>query len=126
MIPPKHIAQKWAQKKADSGVYMSSQHLCLGPDVMALFGADTQNVFLAYYPERQQLLLSPVGNAFFTKLHKATQHILKQKNMRGATSVAVHELLIDEVGPIPDGPLEYEFVPRSQLLKISLSSDGDA
>ena len=120
LIPPKHLQNATRETAFKKGVYLSSQHICLGPDVMELLGVDTQNVFLAYYPDRQQLLISPVSNAFFIKLHKASQHIMKHRDKHGTKAIAIHELLIDKIGEVAEGELAFSFQPQSGLLKITL------
>jgi hypothetical protein len=120
IIPPRDIAEQWKKPRPSKGVFLESSHLCLSSDVMEQIGKETQNVFLAYYPEKKYILISSVENSFFTKLHEASQHLLKEKNLNGAKSLALHELLIDHEVNAADRILDYEFVPKTRMLKVMI------
>jgi hypothetical protein len=79
MIPPSHLIQQQDRSCPEQGVYFESNHICLNPDVLALWPEPTDNMFLACYPEKNLVLISPVDNAFFTKVHDASQFFLKQR-----------------------------------------------
>ena len=120
MIPPKHLIHKLHKSASNQEVYMESNHICLSGEVMGKMGKDIQNVFLVFQPETSTLLLSPVSNTFFPKLYSATQHLLKDKNLQGTKSLAIHELLIDHEVPNQNRELQYEVLNKHKLLKIYL------
>ena len=54
------------------------------------------------------------------KLHKAKQHMLKDRNLKGDKSIALHELLIDNEIDSTDRDLVYDFQPGLGILNIKL------
>ncbi|MEL6193024.1 MAG: hypothetical protein AAFR66_13280 [Bacteroidota bacterium] len=118
IIPPNHLAHQMKKDRENGEVFMEGSHLCLSGAMVSQVFKEEENTFLAFYPEKKLLLLSPVSNAFFKKMHPSTQHMLKRKNLKGAKSVALHELLIDHELSVPPGPLDYEYREQSAILKI--------
>ncbi|MEM7509597.1 MAG: hypothetical protein AAF388_01610 [Bacteroidota bacterium] len=118
IIPPNHLAHQMKKDRENGEVFMEGSHLCLSGAMVSRVFKEEENTFLAFYPEKKLLLLSPVSNAFFKKMHPSTQHMLKRKNLKGAKSVALHELLIDHELSVPPGPLDYEYREQSAILKI--------
>ncbi|MEO0898104.1 MAG: hypothetical protein AAFY71_16965 [Bacteroidota bacterium] len=102
-------------------VFIDRNHLYLPNSIVSQVFKEEENAFLAFYPEKKLLLLSPISNAFFKKLHPTTQHMLKRKNLKGDKSIALHELLIDHELNVSSEPLKYEFREKSTVLKIYLS-----
>ncbi len=118
IIPPNHLAHQMKKDRENGEVFMEGSHLCLSGAMVSQVFKEEENTFLAFYPEKKLLLLSPVSNAFFKKMHPSTQHMLKRKNLKGAKSVALHELLIDHELSVSPGPLDYEYREQSAILKI--------
>ncbi|MEO0470772.1 MAG: hypothetical protein AAF206_14185 [Bacteroidota bacterium] len=119
IIPRKHIPPKSATTQ--TGVCLKSSHLCLDAQLMSNWQEAVQNVYMTAYPEKGYLLLAPVSSPFFAKMHECTQHLLKDRNLRGDKGLALHELLIDHDLDDVDRPLQYEFLEKSLILKVYLS-----
>ncbi len=87
--------------------------------VQEVFGDET-HVFLRYYPERKSLLLAPVSQSWFKKMHEASQFMLKNKNLQGDKTVAIHEILIDHEIDEEDKILTFEIQGKGKVLNIRL------
>lgn len=120
IIPPQHLANRASSSLPIQGVSLESSHICLGREVVAAVFQEELNIYLTFYPEKGHLVMAPVTNTFFTTLHKASQHLLKIKSADGARSIALHELIIDHEIEQTAGPLRYEIIPTTQLLKVYL------
>lgn len=120
MIPPKHIANQLKKKSEVKGISLESGHLVVSSELMARLGEKVETVFAAYVADKQHLLITDVRNAFFPKLHEATQHMVKLRNARGDASIAIQELIIDQDIPRDQQELAYEFLSQHSILKIQL------
>ena len=101
-------------------VTLKSSHLCLDAELVNSLLADSQYVFLSYKSEEGQLLVSPVHNQWFPKLHQTHQQFLKVKNQAGDAATALHALLLDYDLDGTDRDLDFSINQKSQFLKISL------
>lgn len=120
MIPPGDLAHTMKKPSHMRGIYLKSSHLCFDVEIRRFIGSEQQNVFLAYYKDKGYLLMSPVSNAFFPKLHPSTQHIIKAKSLSGAHSIALHELLIDHQIAEQDRQLDFELIEKTKVIKVYL------
>ncbi|MEM7371468.1 MAG: hypothetical protein AAF587_22830 [Bacteroidota bacterium] len=121
IIPPKHLAHQFGKSNSGEGVYLKSNHLCFGQEVVEQVFQDQLNAYMAVYPEKGYLILSSISHPFFKKLHDASQHMLKMRNSSAERSIALHELLIDHDLNLAEGPLKYEIKQSSNILKVYLS-----
>jgi hypothetical protein len=101
-------------------VRLKISHLYIDAEVAkAVFGED-ERVNLIYYPDRNDLLICGVSQSFFTKLHKDTsQHLLKNRNLNGDKTLALHELLIDNEIEDTDRELVFE-IKNTGILMVKL------
>ncbi len=103
---------------AGSKVYLRSAHLIIETPLAAeVFGGE-QNAYVVYYPQRRTLMMAPVSDELFKNLHKASQLMLKDRNLKGDKSVALHEMLIDHQIDDADRDLEFDFPPRLGILSV--------
>lgn len=119
-IPPKYLQHKISAKSEVSAVRLQLDHLIISEYIAGPHFADVQNVNMVYYPDRQSLLIAPLSDELFTTLHKTRRCLLKDKNLNGAKSLAIHEILIDNQLDRTDRALEYEMEPELGILKITL------
>ncbi len=95
-------------------------HLVIADKLVKEVFGDESHAFVRYYPERKSLLLAPVSQAWFKKMHQASQFMLKYKNKRGDKTVAIHEILIDNEIDEEDKTLAYEIQGKGKVFKINL------
>ena len=88
---------------------------------MGFWPEAVHNVYMAAYPDKGYLLITPVNSPFFRKMHDSSQHMLKDRNLKGDKRLALHELLIDEDLDATDRELSHEFLVKSNILKVYLS-----
>lgn len=120
-IPPKELASQVASaSKAASKVQLKSAHLLIDREVVELIFGKDQNVYMAYYESRRTLMIAPISDDLFKQLHKATQHMLKDKNAKGDKTIALHDLLIDHEINSTDRALTYECQPELKILSVNL------
>ena len=101
-------------------VSLKSSHLCLDANLVSQLLANDPYVFLSYKSAEKQLLLSPVSNTWFPKMHEAHQYFLKLKNSAGDVATALHALILDHDLDDTDRELEYQLNTKSRFLKIEL------
>lgn len=120
-IPPSSLKDQFTQQKSrKSPIRLQADHILIEQAIVAeIFGED-KNVYMVYYPEKRSLLIAPISDDLFKKLHKASQHLLKEKNLKGDKSIALHEILIDNQINQEDRDLEYKAEPALGILNIQL------
>ena len=110
--------KKSEEPKAD--VRLKRGHLWLSANIAEqAFGSDRQ-VYAVYYPDKSSLLLAPYSDEHFSKLHKASLVLLKDRSLAGDKSLSLQEIIIDHDLPDHDRDLEYTSTPGLQMLQISL------
>jgi hypothetical protein len=78
-----------------SELNLKSQHIIVyQPMVEKCFSGET-HVLLKYDTAEKVLLMAPASKSEFKLTHKAAQHMLKDRNLKGDKSIAIHEILID-------------------------------
>ncbi|MEM6963148.1 MAG: hypothetical protein AAF573_00190 [Bacteroidota bacterium] len=120
-IPPQKIQhQLKATAQAESKVRLKSSHLLIAGEVaQEIFGND-RNANVVYYSERRTLMIAPTSDDLFKKLHKAKQHMLKDRNAKGDKAIALHELLIDHEINSTERDLEFEAQAALKILNVKL------
>ena len=101
-----------------SNLLLKSQHLIFLQPVAEKWFKDETHLFIKYNQEGHLLLVTPATNFEFKIAHKAGQHLLKNKNLNGDKSVAIHEILIDNELDETDRPLT--FIEEEGIIKINL------
>lgn len=120
-IPPHNLKKDLiSTEKQAAKVELKSSHLLIHHEVAKTAFGEQQNVNVVYYPDRHALMIAPLSDEIFTTLHKANKLILKEKNLRGDKSIAIHEILIDHQVDNTDRELVYEWQPGLGILNIKL------
>ncbi|MEM6802125.1 MAG: hypothetical protein AAF696_12020 [Bacteroidota bacterium] len=121
IIPPnKDIAKLYKAAKEESEAYLDAMHICISKALSQKVFGDKLNVFLSLKVEQKYLLLASIEHSFFKKMHESSQHMLKIRNAKGDSTIALHEFLIDHDFGLKDGPLKYEVLEKSKILKVYL------
>ena len=120
-IPPQKIKDSFSSDTTDSRIVaLRSSHLLIGKDLAKEAFGDIQNVYMAYYPANRSLFIASIEDNVFKQLHKASQHMLKNKNLHGDKSIALHEILIDKEINATDRTLAFEFDPLMKVINVKL------
>ena len=120
-IPPNSLKNNYkADSDTGSKIRLKSSHLHIDREVVKEVFGDALNVFVVYYPDRHSLMIAPISDELFKKLHKAAQHMLKDRNLKGDKTIALHETLIDNQVDETDRDLEYELQSGLGILRVKL------
>ncbi len=120
-IPPNKLKGNYdSTQKIGSKIQLKSSHLLIDNEIASeIFGNDL-NAHVVYYPTRRSLMVAAKSDDLFKKLHKAKQHMLKDRNLKGDKTIALHELLIDNEIDDTDRDLVYEMQPELGVLNVIL------
>jgi len=120
-IPPRHLQSQFrAGASSASPVRLRASHLHIDGELAQTVFGDCENAYVVYYPGRQLLLIAPVTDEDFKKLHQVQQHMVKDRNLQGDKSIALHELLIDQQLREEDRDLPHELQAGLGVLKVTL------
>lgn len=120
-IPPPNFKPQEKAKEALNGLLrLQASHLQIDKEIAAsVFGA-VHNALMVYYPQKNALMIAPATDELFKTVHKASQHLLKDRNAQGDKSIAIHEILIDHQLDDTDRELQYEIPPGLGILHVKL------
>ncbi len=120
-IPPNRLKDNFKPTKEENGqVRLKSSHLLIDHKVATAIFEDDLNVNVVYYADRRTLMIAPKSEELFKTLHKAKQHMLKDRNAKGDKTIALHELLIDNEINSNDRNLEFELQKELRILNVKL------
>ncbi len=103
-----------------SKVKLKTSHLYIDSDLAAAAFGETAQVYVVYYKNNNSLLLAPMNDEFFPKLHKAGLLMLKSRNLQGDKTIALHEILIDNDLDDENRDLAYQFTEGVKMLNVKL------
>lgn len=120
-IPPDKLLKQTSQESVvGSKVRLKSSHLLIDREiVMEVFG-ESGNVSVVYYSDRRTLMLAPINDELFKKLHKTSQYMLKDRNLKGDKTVAIHDILIDNDVDTTNRDLHYDYPSGLGILNVTL------
>ena len=105
----------------ESDVRLVASHILLENNIVERVFQQVQFALIVYNKEENTLLVSPVSNAWFKKMHKgAAQFMLKTKNMNGDKSLSIREVLIDNDIDDVDRDLDFKVIEKTKLVKIKM------
>ncbi len=120
-IPPQKLKETLASSaETGSKVRLQASHLHIDHEVVTEIFGEEHNVYMVYYPDRRTLMLAPVSDEVFKNLHKAGQQMLKDRNLKGDKTIALHETLIDHQVDATNRDLEYEWQKGLGILNVKL------
>ncbi|GJM33801.1 MAG: hypothetical protein DHS20C18_28020 [Saprospiraceae bacterium] len=120
-IPPPNFKPPEQEKEQSKGfLRLKASHLQIDHEIVEQIFGDDHNAYAVYYADKKSLLLAPVSDELFKKLHKASQHMLKDRNLKGDKAIALHEMIIDNQLDDTDRELNYELQPGLGILNVKL------
>jgi len=119
LVPPGYSGQiKRNRVTIENPVCLRSKHLVLHQDVvLSVFGEDT-TVYMAYYPDKNIVMIAPHANEMFRKIHKVKQYLMKAVAANGEHAIPLHGLLLDNDLDIEDRVLNYEANSKLNILTV--------
>lgn len=103
-----------------SAVKLKTQHLHIDGSLAAKAFGEVAQVYTVYYASKNSLLLAPMTDEFFPKLHKAHLQMLKTRNLNGDKTVSIQGILIDNEIDDAERDLEYDYTEGAQFLNIKI------
>ena len=100
-----------------SKIHLKNSHLWIDSSVAQVFG-DTPQVYAVYYPQKKSLLIAPMTDEFFPKLHKAALQMLKTRNLQGDKTISMQGFIIDNEIDDTDRELEFNYTEGVALLNV--------
>jgi hypothetical protein len=101
-------------------ILLKNGHIVLPAPLVQNTLHNEMHVSLAFYPERNTLLIAAKSKTFFEKLHKTHEwQVLKDKNLKGDKSLFVRGILLDNELEDHDRALSYE-VKSTGIISIQL------
>jgi hypothetical protein len=97
---------------------LKSQHIIVDQRLVEKLLTGETHVLLKYDTAQHILLMAPATNSEFKVTHKAAQHMLKDKNLKGDKSISIHEILIDH--ELDENDRELLFTEEEGIIKIRL------
>ncbi len=101
-------------------IALQSSHIFLNASLANRVFEKIQYAYVTYLREQQRLLITPVSSQWFVKMYEPTQFLLKSRNLEGDKTLAIREILIDNDLDFQDRQLEYEWIEKTNLLKVVL------
>jgi len=101
-----------------SEVTLKSQHLIVLQSLAELVFPHQSHVLVAFDDELKLIRIAPGSNQQFKSAYKAAPHMLKERNLKGDKSIAIHEILIDHQLDEQDRPLTYQVHEGILMIKI--------
>lgn len=103
-----------------SAIALRSSHVYLSADLAQKVFDKIHFAYVAYVQDKEHLLITPVSSQWFTKMYESTQFMLKDRNLKGDKTLAVREILLDNELDTSDRELAYEWIEKTNLLKIKV------
>lgn len=101
-----------------SKVKLKTNHLYIEKELAEAAFGDVAQVYAVYYKAKNSLLLAPMNDEFFPKLHKAGLLMLKSRNLKGDKTISMYEIIIDNDLDDTDRDLVVEFTEGVKLLNV--------
>lgn len=103
-------------------VRLANSHVCMDAPLANSLFKENNLALLSFQESSKQLLVAPITSSWFKKMHEAKQCLLKDKNIQGDKSIALHALLIDYDLDETDRELGYELNEQAGWIKINLNN----
>lgn len=101
-------------------ISLRSSHIYLNADLASKVFEQIHYAYVTYVSGQHRLLITPVSSQWFVKMYEPTQFLLKERNLEGDKTLAIREILIDNDLDSHDRDLEYEWIEKTNLLKVVL------
>ena len=104
----------------NSSIALKSSHVYLSADLAQKIFGQVHYAYVSYVQDKEHLLVTPVSSQWFAKMYEPSQFLLKDRNLKGDKTLAVREILIDNELDTSDRELNYEWIEKTNLLKIKV------
>lgn len=101
-----------------SQVKLKTQHLYIESALAAAAFGNAAQVHTVFYPQQKSLLLAPMEDELFPKIHKTALQMLKTRNLQGDKSISLQELIIDHDLDASDRDLVFTHQEGIQMLQV--------
>jgi len=102
-------------------ISLKSSHIYIDNSLVKTVFGNIHYAYAVYNTVQELLLVTPVSSQWFIKMYEQpTQFLLKDRNLKGDKTLAIHEILIDNDLDILDRELEFELIEKTSLLKIKI------
>ncbi len=101
-------------------ISLRSSHVHLSAALAKKVFDKVHYAYVTYVKEKGHLLITPVSSQWFVKMYEPTQFLVKDKNIQGDKALAVRELFIDNDLDSTDRNLAFEWIEKTNLLKVSI------
>jgi len=101
-------------------IRLQSSHVQLSAALAEKVFNKIHYAYVTYVKDKGHLLITPVNSQWFVKLYEPTQFLLKDRNLQGDKTIALRELFIDHDLDPADRELDFEWIEKTNLLKISI------
>lgn len=120
MFLPKETIPGAKSFAATSDVYAEAQHICIKKNIAEKIFGDETVVLTVFYAKDNTFMASPASEELFKTIHKASQQMLKSKNLNGDKSISIQELLLDNDIDETNRNLEFTIEEALHILKVKL------
>ncbi|WP_340066424.1 hypothetical protein [Ascidiimonas aurantiaca] len=102
-------------------ISLKSSHIYIENELVKTVFGNIHYAYAVYNTEQELLLVTPVSSQWFIKMYEnPVQFLLKERNLKGDKTLAIHEILIDNDLAFFDRELEFELIEKTSLLKIKI------
>jgi len=120
-IPPRDVIDQFKnQENNEEGAKIQSMHLVISKNIADELFKDVQSVYVNYISDVKKIFVVPSDDLVFKKMHDPLQLLLKDKNISGEKSIALHELIIDHELDDTDRIVNLEIRLSKRMLVIQL------
>ncbi|WP_299533567.1 hypothetical protein [Ulvibacterium sp.] len=103
-----------------SGLSIRSSHVYFTAELAKKVFQQVHYAYVTYAKEQGHLLITPVSSQWFVKMYEPTQFLLKERNLKGDKTLALREIFIDNELDSTDRNLEYEWIEKTNLIKVAM------
>lgn len=102
-------------------IEFKKDHIWINHQLVNKFMNEIEYAYVSFIETHNQLLITPISSKWFIKMYKDhSQILLKSRNLKGDKTINIREVIIDNNLDVTEGPLIYEFVEKTKLIKIKL------
>jgi hypothetical protein len=102
-----------------SKLKLKTSHLIIESELAKQVLGDTPHVYMKFLPEKKSLLITSVKHNWFDRLHPGcSMNMLKERNLQGDKTIALHEVLIDQELDDADRELSFDVQANQTILNV--------
>ncbi|MEO1013459.1 MAG: hypothetical protein AAFX53_19360 [Bacteroidota bacterium] len=103
-----------------SDLSLRSSHVHFSAELAKKVFQQVHYAYVTYVQDQRRLLITPVSSQWFVKMYEPTQFLLKERNLKGDKTLALREIFIDNELDCKDRNLEYEWIEKTNLIKVAM------